>query len=86
MKNFFTALLFIFCISSYSQNEFTKWYFGRKAGLDFMTSPPSVITHTTLNTWEGSASAADGAGNLLFYTDGDTIWNSQQQIMANGTG
>jgi hypothetical protein len=51
-----------------------------------MTNPPTVITHNTLYTYEGSASAAYGAGNLLFYTDGSTIWNKMQLVMANGTG
>lgn len=73
-------------MSSSAQNEFAKWYFGRYTGLDFMTSPPTVINHSTMSTYEGSASAADGAGNLLFYTDGITVWNKQQQVMANGTG
>lgn len=51
-----------------------------------MTTPPSPITHTTMVTYEGSSSIADAAGNLLFYTDGVTVWNQQQLVMANGTG
>ncbi|WP_317898104.1 T9SS type A sorting domain-containing protein [Aurantibacillus circumpalustris] len=87
MKNYLFHLVFlILSINSFAQNEFSKWYFGRHTGLDFMTSPPSVINHTTLNTFEGSASAADAAGNLLFYTDGSIVWNKQQLVMANGTG
>jgi hypothetical protein len=69
-----------------AQNEQTKWIFGRQAGLDFMTSPPTSITHTTLHTYEGSASIADAAGNLLLYTDGITVWNGLFQVMPNGTG
>ncbi len=80
--------LFFICtvFGSFGQNEHAKWYFGRFTGLDFMVSPPAVINHNTLNTFEGSASMADAAGNLLFYTDGVTVWNQQQLIMANGTG
>ena len=33
-----------------------------------------------------SSSISDTGGNLLFYTDGDTIWNQSHSIMANGTG
>lgn len=29
---------------------------------------------------------ADASGNLLFYTNGATIYNSQDQPMANGAG
>lgn len=35
---------------------------------------------------EGTASVADAIGNLLFYTDGVTIWDRTNQVMANGTG
>jgi PKD repeat protein len=69
-----------------SQNETSKWYFGYKAGLDFNSNPPSVISNSQLFASEGCSSIADGNGNLLFYTVGDTVWNAQHQIMANGTG
>jgi gliding motility-associated-like protein len=31
------------------------------------------------------ASICDKEGNLLFYTDSQTVWNKQNQVMANGT-
>lgn len=37
-------------------------------------------------TNEGSAGISDQNGNLLFYTDGVTVWTSANTIMANGTG
>lgn len=86
MKNVLAVLLSCLSFAFTAQHEFSKWYFGRFTGLDFMTSPPTVITHSTLNTSEGSASVAEANGNLLFYTDGITIWNKQQQVMANGSG
>jgi hypothetical protein len=86
MKILYSLLLLTCMIGAEAQNEYAKWYFGRNAGIDFMTVPPSAITHTTLFTYEGSAAMADGDGNLLMYTDGSTIWNAQQQVMANGTG
>ena len=69
-----------------AQNENTKWYFGVKYGLDFMTNPPTAITTSTMHSLEGSASIADSFGNLLFYTDGDTVWDKTHNIMANGLG
>ncbi len=86
MKLHLTALLLLISLVATTQNEFKKWYFGRNTGLDFTTNPPTVINHSTMSTFEGSASIADAMGNLLFYTDGMTIWNQQQQVMANGTG
>jgi len=69
-----------------AQNEASKWYFGVYAGLDFMTSPPSILTNGQQNAGEGSTAISDAAGNLLFYSDGGTIWNSAHVSMANGTG
>jgi hypothetical protein len=84
-KAIFVSLIFI-SEAILAQNEQSKWIFGKYTGVDFMTNPPSVITHSTLFSYEGTASIADSAGNLLFYTDGVTVWNQQMQVMANGTG
>lgn len=35
---------------------------------------------------EGSAVMSDTNGNLLFYTNGQTVWNKNHQVMENGTG
>jgi hypothetical protein len=78
-------LLFISLFAS-AQNETTKWYFGYQAGLDFMTNPPTILTNGAMNVTEGCSSMADASGNLLFYTDGSTVYNSSHQVMANGTG
>src|SRR4030095_14363471 len=32
----------------------------------------------------GTASISDSVGNLLFYTDGVTVWNKFHNVMANG--
>jgi len=70
----------------FSQNEFSKWYFGSFAGLDFATSPPTILTNGSLNTAEGCATISDNTSNLLFYTTGVTVYNSSHAIMANGMG
>src|SRR5690606_29191499 len=54
--------------------------------LDFMTSPPTPLNNSAMNTHEGCASIADGTGNLLFYTDGITVYNAAHTTMSNGTG
>ncbi len=74
----------------FAQNEGAKWYFHAAAGLDFMTSPPTNIVNSAMGAAtsfnEGTSSIADANGNLLFYTDGLTIWNKANNIMANGSG
>ncbi len=39
-----------------------------------------------MSSFEGSASIADQNGNLLFYTNGEKIWNRNHQVMPNGSG
>lgn len=84
----------VLSLAGFSQNETAKWYFGNGAGLDFMATPPSILTNGALTYTgtpnqlfnEGTASIADANGNLLFYTDGVTAWNQLNVPMANGTG
>lgn len=72
-------------VFSFSQNENKKWCFGNSAGLDFMTSPPTPFTASgSMNAVNATASIADAAGNLLFYTDGNQVWNKNHVQMANG--
>ncbi len=56
------------------------------SALDFMTEPPTVLNNSAMNVTEGCASIADENGDLLFYTDGQTVWNKSHTIMANGIG
>ncbi|SDS59830.1 gliding motility-associated C-terminal domain-containing protein [Formosa sp. Hel1_31_208] len=80
-------IITLFCIAfSYAQQEASFWYFGQNAGLQFDAGTGSVtaITDGQINTLEGCTSISDTSGNLLFYTDGQTVWNRNHQIMANG--
>jgi gliding motility-associated-like protein len=66
------------------------WYFGYKAGLDFNQAtdsiPPKVLTDGRMTAPAGAGIMADGTGKILFYSNGDTIWNGNGTIMTNGTG
>lgn len=68
------------------QKEFNIWYFGDNAGIDFNSGVAAPLTNGSLNTIEGCASVCDTAGNILFYTNGVTVYNRQHAIMSNGTG
>ncbi|CAN5858847.1 hypothetical protein BH11BAC7_BH11BAC7_07720 [soil metagenome] len=83
------ALIFILLpLLCFSQRQQNIWYFGDQAGIDFNSGFPVAITNgqTTLinNAGEGSAAICDSSGSLLFYTNGDNIWNKNQQVMMNG--
>jgi gliding motility-associated-like protein len=90
MKHFSTLLLFflfnLLSMAAFSQGEGNIWYFGGNAGLDFNSGTPVVLTNSAMNAFEGCSSIADENGDLLFYTDGMTIWNANHQVMFNGTG
>ncbi len=66
------------------------WYFGRNAGLDFnrltKNGDPTILTDGEINTEEGCSIICDENGQLLFYTDGETVWNRLHKIMPNGFG
>ncbi|MBL4657276.1 MAG: hypothetical protein JKX73_04695 [Flavobacteriales bacterium] len=73
-------------LSDFAQNESNVWYFGNGAGLNFNSGQPKVLQGGSLFTTEGCASISDKSGNILFYTDGITVWNANNKTMANGKG
>jgi hypothetical protein len=68
-----------------AQKQTNYWFFGIFAGLDFSAGSPKD-TSGALNTTEGCSSISDSLGNLLFYTDGVSVWNRTHTTMPNGTG
>jgi gliding motility-associated-like protein len=87
MKQFaFLILLFIYSIAS-GQGEANNWIFGYGSGVKFSQSDPSTITSSSqikLNTQEGCSSFSDTNGNLIFYSDGNRVWDANHNIMPNG--
>ncbi|TGE05384.1 T9SS type B sorting domain-containing protein [Hymenobacter fodinae] len=66
------------------------WYFGFKAGLDFneasADSLPKVLTDGAMDAPAGSGVMSDRNGKILFYSNGETVWNGDGTVMTNGTG
>ncbi|MGH1387938.1 MAG: CUB protein, partial [Kordia sp.] len=88
MKKKLLFILIILPTILFAQGEAANWYFGQNAGLQFDpdTGNVTAVTDGSLNTLEGCASISDADGNLLFYSDGITVWNRNHGIMTNGTG
>lgn len=95
MKKILTLLIFSTTFAVFPQGEAANWFFGNGAGLNFDVATgnvtPSTDAMTTISTNEGCSSISDSNGNLLFYTDGRTVWDANHQIMPNanynsGTG
>jgi len=85
MKKFLALIILLWSINSFTQAEARNWYFGDQAAIQFnQAGLPVVINDNVLSTREGAATISDPGGNLLFYTDGVTVYNRNHQIMANG--
>ena len=70
----------------FSQGEWNQWRFGDHAGLDFNVTPPIPVSGSAMSYPSATVSYSDSSGNLLFYSDGHTIWNKNNLIMQNGSG
>lgn len=83
----YIVLLYVIINSQTSpaQNQANVWYFGYNAGVDFNESTPTPLLDGLINTDEGCASIADANGDLLFYTDGTTVYNRIHKPLLNGT-
>jgi gliding motility-associated-like protein len=88
MNKFYVFLVVSLVCTSFvfSQRQADNWFFGNNAGLNFGSGNPTVITGSALSTVEGCSSFSDENGNLLFYTDGITVYNRNHQVMPNGNG
>jgi gliding motility-associated-like protein len=70
----------------WGQRENSNWHFGNQAALNFPVSgSPTPSTGSAMTTYEACASVSDAAGQLQFYSNGETVWNRNNQVMANGT-
>lgn len=87
-----TLLIIGFILSSNNKsfcqiNEFSTWYFGHNAGLTWKdlqpNGDPSPLFDGQINTMEAVATISDSYGNLLFYTDGSTVFNREHLPMGN---
>ncbi len=86
MKKLLIIPFILLCLQIAAQHEADYWYFGNFAGLDFSSGKPEPLTDGKLKNYEGCAVLSDSAGNLLFYTNGITVWDKTHHIMENGTG
>ena len=80
-------VLLITASTPYAQSQNNFWVYGYQAGINFNTNPPSYQGGFSIQASEGAASVADPvSGELLFYTDGVTVWDASNNPMPNGTG
>lgn len=83
---FLLGIILLAQLPVFGQKQANIWHFGFNAGLDFNTSPPTPLLQGALLTNEGCTSVSDTNGKLLFYSDGQKVWNKNHQVMPNGAG
>lgn len=88
MKKILTIILLVTGFQCLAQNQAANWFFGYGAGLKFDLGANTLtsINGGALFTNEGCASISDVFGELLFYTDGTSVWNRFNNVMPNGSG
>lgn len=64
------------------------WYFGNQLAVDFSNGFPlpdqsACINGTMQGVKEVAASVSDDNGNLLFYTDGERVWDNTHALINN---
>ncbi len=68
--------------------QYWSWYFSNQVALQFTSQslPPVYNIGSAMSANEGASSISDTGGNILFYSDGQAVWNRLNQILPNGTG
>ena len=81
----FLLLCLLSCYEVKAQKENHQWIFGHNNGLNFNSGVP-VFFQAALESREGAASVSDKDGNLLFYSNGNSVWDANHNVMPNGSG
>ena len=58
-----------------AQKQNYIWYFGANSGIDFNITPPKALSDGAMYSSEGCATICNENGQLLFYTNGVTVYN-----------
>ncbi|MBS4000978.1 MAG: T9SS type A sorting domain-containing protein [Desulfobulbaceae bacterium] len=89
MKQIIFALFLLLAANTQAQQigkEYYNWHFGNFGAVSFNNPNLEPVSYvSSMSTLEGSASISDKDANLLFYTNGEYVWNRQNNLMPNGT-
>lgn len=89
MKNLYLLIIFLLFTKGYSQQDLqnANWTISNNRNINFNLNSNgfSQVAYDSNNIYN-PASVSDQNGNLLFYTNGVTVWNASNNVMPNGTG
>ena len=71
------------CEAPTTNLEQSQWYYDSYASLDFREGLARFNGNSEMDAVGSESSICDSNGNLLFYTDGRRIWNSQHELLVN---
>ncbi len=83
MKIYYVLLIMILPILAAAQQEGDVWVFGTGSGIDFSTGTPVSFSSSCTGA-EGTASVSTSDGELLFYSNGKSVWNKEHDLMPGG--
>jgi hypothetical protein len=85
MKKIMMILAIMFMAGQFFGQTTMTWYFGNKAGLKFLTNGTTVPADgSAMYSGEGCTAITDKDGILMFYSDGDTVWDNKNSIVFKG--
>ncbi|MBE7443227.1 MAG: WD40 repeat domain-containing protein, partial [Flavobacteriales bacterium] len=81
-------LFFISNNTSKAQGYKNNWYFGANVGINFSLGNPTFVagSQISMNLFNHSTTMSDDNGNLLFYSDAQTIWNANNNVVTGLIG
>jgi gliding motility-associated-like protein len=62
------------------------WYFGQNAGIDFNPPATNALTDGAMDAMEGCTAVSDRNGQIIFYTDGDILFDQTHTQIDVGLG
>ncbi len=85
MKRLLLFIAFLsFAILLNAQREFCNWYFGDHYGLEFRDDTVIILPDGGMHANDANNTVSNKYGDLLFYTNGMEVFNSQHDTMPNG--
>jgi len=79
-------LILLASLTSFGQKEANFWYFGDYIGFDFNNNNPTPLSNSNMESVGATAVRSDqNTGKLLFYSNGESVWNEKNQVMPNGS-
>jgi hypothetical protein len=85
MKYYFVLFILLTTNIIFTQRETEKWIIRPNSLLDFSGASP-ILTNMSVGEdfIESSSCISDENGNLLFYSDGETVWDANNNVLPNG--